>query len=211
MRATKLVPAAVIGLSLATAAKAGPVDLLIVSNSVDVDTENRTATFTLDFDRAPNFAAGESGQADAFQYEIDTKTSTFENEITFDDISSVIRGSEIWEGKGLPIRARDGEGGDNSGGWGAVRDIVPFQIEGSKVSFTTTFDSLGEDDGVFRYRVIATDEAGGMTTAIGSNPTNPNGVVVPFPPGAWTGLSMLATMGIARMRSRMRKPRVRVM
>ena len=43
MRATKLVPAAVIGLSLATAAKAGPVDLLIVSNSVDVDTENRTA------------------------------------------------------------------------------------------------------------------------------------------------------------------------
>src|SRR5205085_12693621 len=115
-----------------TKASAGPVDLLIVSNSVDVDADKQTATFTIDFDRAPDFSASGSGQVDAFQYEVDSKTSSFANDITFDDISSVIRGSEIWEGKGLPIRTRDGDGGENSGGWGPVREFVPFTIEGTK-------------------------------------------------------------------------------
>jgi len=209
MRPTTLMPAALIGLGVAGIANAGPVSLAIVSQTVEVDPVNETATFQVDFNRAPNLSLdGAGSQVEAFQYEIDTRSNDFTESMGFDDIASIVRGGEIFEGKGLPIRARDGDGGIDSGGWGPVRTFVPFSLEGASVSFTTSFDALGEDDGIFRYRLISTENGMSSATVYGGNPVN--GVVGPFPPGAWTGLSMLGTLGVARLRNRWRKSRTRV-
>jgi hypothetical protein len=209
MRPTTLMPASLIGLGLSGMAVAGPVK--IVSQSVAVNDADRLATFTLKFNHAPDFTPGPNGQHDAFQYEIDTKTDQFTNDISFDDITSVIRGTEIDTSKALPIRARDGDGGANSGGWGPVRDSVPFSVNGNYVKFTASFDDLGEDDGVFRYRVFASEDGETTSSLLASNPSAPNGVVVPVPPSAWSGLSMLGAMGVARMRSRWGRTRARVL
>ena len=41
-------------------------------------------------------------------------------------VDAVIRGGEIWEGRGIPVREPEGFGGDNSGGWGPVTALLPF-------------------------------------------------------------------------------------
>src|SRR6185503_10655273 len=99
---------------------------------------------TVRFNHAPDFSPGANGQHEAFQFEIDSKTDKFENDISFDDITTVVRGAEIEGGDVLPIRTRDGDGGADSGGWGPVRDSVPFQVSGKNLTFTASFDSLGE-------------------------------------------------------------------
>jgi hypothetical protein len=205
-----IMPAALLGLGLAGTAVAGPVNLRILSQSVAVDDANRTANFTVHFNHAPDFSVGPGGQVEAFQYEIDTKTDKFVQPISFDDTSTIVRGAEISAGKGLPIRARDGDGGPDSGGWGPTRGNVPFQLSGSTLSFTSSFDALGEDDGIFRYRIFTTDDGSRTQTVYASNPSQPSGVVVPVPPSAWSGLSMLGALGVARMRARWGKTRTRV-
>ena len=190
-RSSVFVPAVLAGLSVgATAAYAAPVDFHLVAQDVSVDRATSTATFALTFDKKPNFIAMQGdGQSQAFQYEIDADTATLTRSIDFSDVDTVIRGSEIFEGHGIPIRNRDGDGGANSGGWGPVRALLPFETDGNTVKFTTDLAAIGDTDGQFRYRVFTTDN-GALTGQV-------VGAVIPLPAPIWTGVTMLGALGAA--------------
>jgi hypothetical protein len=182
--------------SLGSAARGAEVDFHIVDQAVSVDRNAGTATFMLKFDRAPDFVAIDHGQAHAFQYELDADGASLANPIEWDQIDSVIRGAELWEGRGLPVRDRDGDGADaNSGGFGPVRALLPYDVSGDTLSFTTGLSALGDSgDGVFRYRVFTTDN-GGITSEM-------QGAAIPLPAAAWTGAIALGGMGVSLRKMR---------
>jgi hypothetical protein len=174
----------VIVLSFAATGRAEVVDFQIISHEVSVDHAMQSATFTLEFNRAPDFAA------DAFQYEIDADTSSLDNSIGWSDIDTVIRGGEIAQGNGLPVRDREGDGGPNSGGWGPVRALLPFELDGTILTFSSGLTAIGDTDGRFRYRLF-TAQDGALT---GQSVTN----VIPLPTALWSGVAMLGGLGILR-------------
>jgi hypothetical protein len=193
MRRGVILPAVLVGLG-AAAASAEPVNFEIVSQNAVVDKVGKTATFTLTFNQAPNFAlVPGNGQANSFQYEIDPNwggQGDPDGAITFNDISSIVRGAEVFQGAGLPIRERDGDGGPTAGGWGPVRDVVPFNLNGQALTFTTPLGSLGDADGVFRYRVFSSDH--------GTVSSEARGAVIPLPAALGAGIMVLGGMGLAR-------------
>ena len=203
MRTSVLVPAVLAGFG-AAAASAEPVTFAIMSQSVLVDRAAKAATFTLTFSHAPDFQADVTGkQTNTFQYEIDAAWSgmsdpgTPDANIGFDRITTVIRGGEIWMGNGIPVRNRDGNGGAYSGGWGPVREFIPFKVEGDTVNFTANFGDIGDNNGVFRYRVFTTDN--------GEVTSESTGVAVPLPAGVAMGIAMLGGLGIAHQIRRRRR------
>ncbi|MEO6434851.1 MAG: hypothetical protein ABIP55_03695 [Tepidisphaeraceae bacterium] len=176
------------GLSAAPIASGAVEDFHLLSQSVAVDAAARIATFTLTFDRPPEFdAPGE--QTHAFQYEIDADSSALDQPIQFGEIDSVIRGAEIHGGSEIPLRAPEGDGGPDAGGWGPVTAMLPFDLAEQTVTFTTGLATIGDDDGKFRYRLI-TIENGSLTSEI-------QGAVVPLPAAAWTGIAMMSGLGAA--------------
>jgi hypothetical protein len=193
MRRAVILPAVLAGLG-AAAASAEPVTFEIVSQSALVDKVGKTATFTLTFNQAPDFTlVPGDGQANAFQYEIDPNWAGQDDgtgALSFNDIQTIVRGSEIFAGTGLPVRERDGVGGPNAGGWGPVRDVVPFQFNGDKLTFTAPLDSLDDNDGVFRYRVFSTDH--------GTVSSDVRGAVIPLPAALGIGITVLGGMGVMR-------------
>ena len=196
MRRSIVLPATMlIGLgSPAALTRAGVANFHLVDQSASVSRAAGTATFTLVFDRAPRFFGphgGGGGQPNAFQLEVDTASTAADLPILFEDIDTVIRGSEIAAADAIPIRDRDGEGGDNAGGWGPVRELVPYDLHDETLSFTVGLSTLGDDgDGKFRYRVITLAE-GGLTSDI-------QAAVIPLPAAVWTGITMLGGLGVAR-------------
>ena len=190
MRRSIVLPLALIGFGAAASAHASVVPFSLVSHSVEVNRTDSTATFKLEFDHPPNFLTNGSGQSDAFQYEIDADTAEIGTGIGFNSLDTVIRGGEIWEGNGLPIRNRDGEGGSNSGGWGPVRALLPFEVDGNSLSFTTGLSAIGDHDGQFRYRVFTTQNGEITGQAVGA--------VIPLPAAVWTGLAMLGGIGFSK-------------
>jgi hypothetical protein len=193
MRRAVILPVVLVGLGAATAS-AQPVTFEIVSQSAVVDKTAKTATFTLAFNQTPNFALLPGNvQANAFQYEIDTNWSGQTDPtapLNLNDIFTVVRGAEISSSAGLPLREATGNGGPNAGGWGPARDVVPFDLSAQTLSFTAPLDSLGDADGVFRYRVFATDH-GAVTSDV-------RGAVIPLPAALWTGITVLTGLGITR-------------
>jgi hypothetical protein len=197
MRRVAMVPAAVIvSLGVGKFATAESVDFQLVSHAAQVDPTGQSATFTLTFNQPPNFLAqpGQS-QPNSFQYEVDAAWSGppaggVDEGISFNDITSVIRGAEISAGNGLPIRSRDGDGGPGAGGWGPVRDLVTFQVSDEKLTFAADLSDLGDDDGIFRYRVLTTDK--GVVTS------QATGVAIPLPPALAGGLLTMGGMAVAR-------------
>ena len=198
MRRWPIYSAAVLaGLGGAANARGEAVDFKIVAQAITVNKTNSTATFELTFDRKPQFIPTPHGESDAFQYEIDADTTSLSRGIDFSDIDTVIRGNEIFEGQGIPIRQRDGDGGANSGGWGPVRALLPFEVTGNTVKFTTDLAAIGDTPGQFRYRFFTTDN-GAVTTQV-------VGAVIPLPSAVWPGFAMLAGLYIARRISRLAK------
>jgi hypothetical protein len=200
MRRTNLHPALATGLgatlaaagaaTTACTARAQSVDFKIIDQSCSVDLKRAAVTFSVTFDRAPDFSNVHSRQANTFQYEIDADGSDFARPLDFTDVDSVIRGGEIWEGHGLPIRDRDGIGDDNSGGWGPVRALVPYELEGQTLNFTVGLSAINDTDGHFRYRLFTTEDGGLTSETVGA--------AVPLPLGAWTSLGALAGLGLIR-------------
>jgi hypothetical protein len=182
-------------------AQAEPVEFQIVEQTCSVDQGRGSATFSITFDRVPNFSREGHSQANAFQYEIDADATNFEQPLEFSDVDAVIRGGEIFAGQGIPVRDPEGEGDENSGGWGPVRTLVPYAVEGETLTFTVGLSAIGDDDGQFRYRVFST-EAGGLTG-------ESVGAVVPLPAGAWTGLTVLGGMAaLTPLRRRLKRAAV---
>ena len=199
MRRAVFVPAVLVGLG-AAAASGAPVEFQLFSQSVQVDKPAGTATFTILFNQTPDFSGdANTRQPNAFQYEIDPNWNgqPVTGGISFEQIATVVRGSEIWEGAGLPIRDRDGNGGPFAGGWGPVRAVVPVQINGDTLSFTTKLSDIGDSDGIFRYRLFTSDH-GTVTSDV-------TAVSIPLPAALGTGLTMLGGMGFVRKLRRRRQ------
>ena len=181
-----------VGLS-SSSARAATEDFHLVDQSCAVDKTAGTATFRLSFAKAPQFnaPAGGGDQADTFQIEIDADHNAFDHPIEFEEIDSVVRGAEIAAGAGgsVPVREREGDGGgDQSGGWGPVRALVPFELDGSTLTFTTGLNTIGDQDGKFRYRVITMD-SGSLTSEV-------NAAIIPVPAALWGGMMLLGGAGI---------------
>ena len=185
---------AVFCLPAASTARGATTDFHLVDQSVAVDLTKQTATFTLKFDEKPDFvpSPGAGGQPMAFQYEIDGDSTSFSQPLAWEDIDSVIRGSEIGAGQGLPVRDRSGDGGGaEAGGWGPMRALLPYQIEDDTLTFTAGLSALGDTDGKFRYRV--------MTIENGSVTSEAQGAVIPLPAAWGTGLTVLTALGVGRV------------
>ena len=204
-RRTKLfAPAVFISIGAASvpiAARAESQDFHLVDQSVQVDRTSGLATFSLTFDQHPSFVAIDSGQLKAFHYEVDVDSQDTSKPIMFDQIDTIIRGGEIWEGQGIPVRDRDGNGGAHAGGWGAVRAMVPFSVdeETNTLTFSTSLSNLGDADGKFRYRLFTTDN-GGLTSDI-------QAAAIPLPLAAWSGVVLLGALGTFGITGRVRGSR----
>jgi hypothetical protein len=182
---------ATLTVSSSTTARAATEEFHLVDQSCAVDKTAGTATFRLSFAKAPQFFPAQGGgeQPDTFQIDIDADHNTFDHPIEFDEIDSVVRGAEIAAGDGIPVRAREGDGGsDQSGGWGPVRALVPFELSGSTLTFTTGLNTIGDQDGKFRYRVITMD-GGSLTSEV-------NAAIIPVPVALSGGMMLLGGAGI---------------
>ena len=194
--------AVIVGLG-SGAAHAGAIDFRIVSQSVAVNQAQKSATFEVQFSRVPDFSEQDNSarQADAFQYEIDGNWNGVKTApISFNDIDAVVRGAEIWEGNGLPIRSRDGNGGVFAGGWGPVREFVPFTLSSDTLTFTTSLSTIGNTNGHFRYRVFASSNGQLTNESVGA--------VIPLPPAIAGGMVLLGGIAVFRtLRARRRLAR----
>jgi hypothetical protein len=192
MSRSKAVFAALAALVPASFAAAGVVDLSIVAQDVTVDRSAGVAVFSVTFNRPPIFVALPSVAPDAFQYEIDVDSADTSTSIDINQIDVVVRGAEIWEGEGIPIRDATGEAqGPEAGGWGPVRALLPFSIEENTLTFTGPLDDLGDNDGKFRYRAFAIDPTGATDGEV-------IGAVVPTPAALAPGLALLGGVLILR-------------
>jgi hypothetical protein len=189
----------------AAPARAG---LRIVDQGVTVDMATRRAHFEAEFDSPPDlFTRDEFGRlADSFQYEIDADGPDLP-EAPVGPVEAVVRGDEIYAANALRVRAA-GEGVEPdpdpvAGGWGRVRDSVPFNLDGPNLSFSVPLQALGDDDGVFSYRLftvefgLTVDEVDGVVNA---RPPAP----VPLPPAApAAAATLVAAWGLSRLRARL--------
>jgi hypothetical protein len=179
--------------------------LVAVEYSSTIDTLNEEATFSIEFNRAPDFFTldGFGRQADSFQYYIDVDATVGTvGEIRF-IAGIIVRGGEIHLEGDIRVRDREGDGGVNSGGWGPIRGSVPFQLTGNILTFTSPW-TLINDDGVFSYALLLT-EYGGLTDFVfglsGESypavPPPPPPPPVPIPGAVWlfgSALGLLAWM-----------------
>lgn len=141
----------------------------IVSESAVVDHDAGLVRFSVEFDEQPDFwTKDEFGRlADSFQYEVDGDWQAPLG-LPPEGLDAVVRGDEIHVADALRIRDAGfdmrADGDPNSGGWGDVRATVPFNLDGTRLSFEASLADLGDDgDGYFAYRVFTTEF--GLTTS----------------------------------------------
>jgi len=183
--------------TFATFANAAPVDFQIVHQNITVDRAAGTAQFTIVFNQPPDFTNGPGGQADAFQYEIDANSTNLKKPFGVADVDAVIRGGEISDAQTLPVRSGAGDGGPDSGGWGPVRAVLPFQLNDSTIKFTAPLADLGDTTGEFRFRAFTTRQGAITSQAVGA--------VIPLPGVILPGALMLGVIAVTRRSRLMRR------
>ena len=112
---------------------------------------------------------------------------------------TIIRGSEInFYGK-IPFRDRLGGSSDpTSGGWGEIRALVPYELDGSSLTFTSSLGvAIGDLDGSFSYRLLLV-EYGASSDSLDSRAS-----VVPVPSAVILGSLGLTFSGWLLKRKRM--------
>jgi hypothetical protein len=181
--------------------------LLINSQSAVVNIDTQEAFFTLEFNQVPDFfSLDEAGrQADSFQYFIDADGGlpVFRGSPYFSELETIIRGEEIHVAGDIRVRnVLPSSDEPNSGGWGTLRGSVPYNLNGTVLTFSTPLELIGDSDGLFSYRLEAY-EFGGLTDInIGAisvvRPSPPTSVPEPSPA---LGLGILGLAGlVARKR-----------
>ena len=157
----------------------------------DIDNSGNV-TFTLQFNRAPDFFTLDAydRQADAFQFYIATTTNIplFYPPRPY---ASLIRGGEIYYDNAIVIR-NDGPPDDNdphSGGWGSVRGNVPYSLSSQTLIFSVPADVL-DVQGPFAYSLLLTSFG-----AATHNPyTGDSGGPIPVPEPATFSLALAAAL-----------------
>ena len=157
----------------------------------DIDNAGNV-TFTLQFNRAPDFFSSDQygRQADAFQFYIATSTNIplFYPPRPY---ASLIRGGEIYYDNAIVIR-NDGPPDDNdphSGGWGSIRGSVPYTLNADTLTFFVPADVL-DVQGTFAYSLLLTSFG-----AATHNPyTGDSGGPIPVPEPANFSLALTAAL-----------------
>ncbi len=129
--------------------------LEIVSSSVVLSPAEQTATFDLQFNHAPDFytldSAGRS--ADSFQYFVNPNWggNTQDLQLQYGQFRDVVRGDEIRTSGKLLVRDATfpAHPDSTSGGWGPVIAALPFDVKGSNLTFTATYNDLRAERNVF--------------------------------------------------------------
>lgn len=133
-----------------------PEALVVLSESVVVDAATDEVTFTMEFNRPPDFSTvDEYGRrADSFQYYILGDSSLPYPE----HYDAIIRGDELDRGRGvLPIRAAaPTDPTPGSGGWGPVRAEIPFTLDGAVLTFSASLATVSAHSahGHFSYELL---------------------------------------------------------
>ncbi len=188
-------------------ALAGPVSgdsLQVVGASVLYKQTTGMVYFNIDFSRAPELSPTirpqDNGDAqseldalppiDGFQMLLDTQP---DGDVGF-PWEVVVRGTEADTAGGIPLRNAETGPVDepNSGGWGEVLGVSPFEVEGSRLSFSApnSWVGIGEADAL-KFEVITLSDG----TLVDR--------YVPTPSAALAGLAMLGWMTLGnRQRSR---------
>ena len=185
----------------ASGAWAGRIE--IVADSAVADTNAGQTSFSVTFNRPPDFFGFDSlGRAnDAFQYFYDSEPTDGPDGIFSGESVVILRGPEIRFRRTIPVRDSlnpDGEDFPNAEGWGPMRDEVDFTLDGPTVRFTVPWKALGETDGRFSYHLIAL-ERGEQTSEVAAT-------VIPLPPAA-SGAGPLALAAAGWVAWRWRSPR----
>ncbi|MFN6529224.1 hypothetical protein [Nostoc sp. ChiSLP03a] len=150
--------------------------LLVESESAVVNLDAQEVTFTVNFNRVPDFFTVDQfdRQADSFQYYIDPsgELPIFRPLSAYSNLSSIIRGEEI--NVAGDIRIRDvfsvGSFEPNSGGWGKIRGSVPYSLDGTVLKFSAPLQFIGDSDGLFSYQLLLT-EFGGSSDSVENKST----------------------------------------
>ena len=157
----------------------------------DIDI-SANVTFTLQFNRAPDFFTSDQygRQADAFQFYIATSTNIplFYPPRPY---ASLIRGGEIYYDNAIVTR-NDGPPDDNdphSGGWGSVRGSVPYTLNADTLTFFVPADVL-DVQGTFAYSLLLTS----FGAATHDPFTGDSGGPIPVPEPATFSLALTAAL-----------------
>ena len=174
MKLKLILTTAIVGAALAlpgsaarAATPATPGELMALSQSAVYDPATGQVTFTLTFNRAPDFQSVDEldRPADSFQYFIVGDPSlSYPN-----NYDTIIRGEELHISSPV-LRVRNATPTDPtdppsvSGGWGTVRGVVPYQLNGNVLTFSTPLALISDHsaDGHFTYDLIIT-QYGGQT------------------------------------------------
>jgi hypothetical protein len=161
MLRSRLIVAVVVGMALALPGVAdaqAPGGLTVLSDSAVYDPVTGQVTFTLVFNRRPDFETEDEfgRRADSFQYYI-VGDPGLPYPANYD---AIIRGDEIGLTSGLlPIRKPLPPDPDPvSGGWGPVRGVVPFSLEENILTFSASLGLISDHsvDGHFAYELLLT-------------------------------------------------------
>jgi hypothetical protein len=164
-----LVAGLVCALPPASSAQA-PEGLTVLSESAVFDPVTGEVTFTMVFNRQPDFQTEDSfgRRADSFQYYI-LGDPTLPYPAYYD---ALIRGDEIDLASGrLPIRNAVPPATDPAAhGWGTVRGVVPFRLSGTVLTFSASLEVISDHsvDGHFSYELLLT-QYGGSTQFLQNN------------------------------------------
>jgi hypothetical protein len=164
MRLKLVLTTAIVGAALAlpspsSAQPPPPAEFLVLSESTIFDPATGQVTFTLTFNRPPDFQTVDSigRQADSFQYFI-VGDPSLPYPSNYD---AIIRGEELHL-SGDVLRVRNSGPTDPtvppsvSGGWGTVRGMVPYQLNGDVLTFSTPLGLISDHsvDGHFSYDLM---------------------------------------------------------
>jgi hypothetical protein len=184
MKLKLILTTAMVGTALALPSASGaqpppPEEFLFLSESAIFDPATGQVTFTLTFNRPPDFQTVDSigRQADSFQYFI-VGDPSLPYPSNYD---ALIRGEELhFSGDVLRVRNATPEDPTDpaASGWGTLRGVVPYQLDGSVLTFSTPLALISDHsvDGYFSYDLM-TAQNGASTlfvrreSVVGPGPT----------------------------------------
>lgn len=154
----------------------------ITSQSAIYDSQQNIVNFTLTFTQAPDFyTLDENGNpANSFQYRFLGDPSrdypgNFASVVGGDEIHTF---GEITARNGAPVSSDPG-----AGGFGSLRGLLPFSLDGATLSFSAPFSILTdfENDGLLSYELDSFNFGTGNDHMLGTITTTPAQTQTPEP------------------------------